>query len=120
MEKTKSLASKAPLPPLVLNTASDMVTAKVVLSAAKAKSITIDGSANIYITGFISGDADFNGDGTADLSTQGSSDIFLAKFDSSGTLSWAKAIGGSGSDYGQDIAVDGNGNIYITGYFSRY
>ena len=86
--------------------------------ADQAKSITIDGSANIYITGFISGDADFNGDGTTDISTQGSSDIFLAKFDSSGTLSWAKAIGGSGSDYGQDIAVDGNGNIYITGYFS--
>ena len=41
MEKTKSVASKAPLPPLVLNTASDMVTAKVVLSAAKATPVMV-------------------------------------------------------------------------------
>ena len=41
MEKTKSLTSKAPLAPLVLNTASDMVTAKVVLSAAKATPVMV-------------------------------------------------------------------------------
>ena len=50
MEKTKSLASKAPLPLLVLNTASDMVTAKVVLSAAKATPVMVGGPLSLSLT----------------------------------------------------------------------
>ena len=41
MDKAKSLASKAPLPPLVLNTASLMVTAMVALLAARATDATV-------------------------------------------------------------------------------
>ena len=50
MEKTKSLASKAPLPPLVLNTASDMVTAKVVLSAAKVTPVIVGEPLSLNLT----------------------------------------------------------------------
>lgn len=31
---------------------------------------------------------------------------------------WAKGIGGTESDVGQAIAVDAEGNVYTTGYFS--
>ena len=41
MDKAKSLASKAPLPPLVLNTASLIVTAMVALLAARATDATV-------------------------------------------------------------------------------
>ncbi|MCB9069668.1 MAG: SBBP repeat-containing protein [Calditrichae bacterium] len=32
-------------------------------------------------------------------------------------LLWVKSAGGSGNDYGNSIAVDDNGNSYVTGYF---
>jgi hypothetical protein len=33
---------------------------------------------------------------------------------------WSKKFGGSSSDYPYDVAVDNNGNVYITGYFYSY
>ena len=33
-------------------------------------------------------------------------------------LVWARQMGGTSDDYGNDIAVDGSGNVYTTGYFS--
>jgi len=80
--------------------------------------ITVDGSGNAYVTGWtkssqptfpvaISPDLTYNG---------GSSDAFVAKVNASGTaLVYCGYIGGSGSDFGWDIAVDGLGNAYVTG-----
>ena len=81
--------------------------------------VTVDGSGNVYATGSFSGTADFNpGAGTANLTSNGGTDAFLVKLDSSGTYVWAKAIGGSDADIGHGIAVDGSGNVYATGSFS--
>jgi uncharacterized delta-60 repeat protein len=70
--------------------------------------IALDGSENIYITG------GFN------RFVEGSEDAFIAKYDSAGTsllnITWA----GSNDDSGSGIAVDGSGNIYITGYTYRF
>ncbi|OFX44628.1 MAG: hypothetical protein A2046_01215 [Bacteroidetes bacterium GWA2_30_7] len=85
--------------------------------------ITIDGSGNIYITGQFQGnnfDVDLSGTVTAsDLSSAGSNDIFYAKYDNNGNYVWAYRIGGTGSDYGKSIALDGSNNVYITGWFSN-
>ncbi len=44
------------------------------------------------------------------------SDVFIAKFDSSGrTLQWATFLGGDGNDIPTAVAVDRNGSIYVTG-----
>lgn len=44
--------------------------------------------------------------------------IFLTKFDSSGTEIWAKSIGGDSSEYAGAIAIDNSGNLYISGTFN--
>ncbi|MCP4147806.1 MAG: hypothetical protein GY757_08645, partial [bacterium] len=80
-----------------------------------AYSMATDSSGNIYITGFFEGNATF---GNTALSTSGTaSDIFIAKFDSSGNLMWVKRAGGSNYDEGTAITVDDSGNLFLTGYF---
>jgi hypothetical protein len=84
--------------------------------------IAVDGSGNSYVTGSFQFTATF-GPGEANqtqLTFVGNSDIFIAKYNSNGTLAWAKQAGGSGIDGGFGIAVDGSGNSYVTGFFSRH
>ena len=79
--------------------------------------IAVDGSGNVHTTGqFRSTTADFDpGPGTFNLTSSGSSDVFVSKLDSSGNFVWAKSMGSSLS-FG--IAVDGSGNVHTTGSFS--
>ncbi|MEX2322677.1 MAG: SBBP repeat-containing protein [Acidimicrobiia bacterium] len=81
--------------------------------------IAVDGSGNTYVTGYFRGvGVDFNPGGTAHLLTSnGSGDVFVAKYDTTGNLVWAHGIGGTSSDEGYGIAVDGSGNTYVTGSF---
>jgi hypothetical protein len=76
--------------------------------------IALDAARNIYVTGFFSGTANF---GTTNLPTTGLDDIFLAKYNPSGTLQWARKIGGANLDVGYAIALDAATNIYMTGFF---
>jgi len=46
----------------------------------------------------------------------GSTDIFIGRFTEAGALVWSTRIGGSGLDYGYDLAGDDNNNVYLTGY----
>lgn len=43
------------------------------------------------------------------------SDAFVAKLTSGGKLVWSTFLGGSGDDFGEAIAVDGSGNVYVAG-----
>ena len=63
--------------------------------------IAVDNLGNVYIVGY-----------TNNAST---SDILIAKYNSSGTLLWQTTLTGSGTDEGRGIAVDSSGNVYITG-----
>jgi hypothetical protein len=66
--------------------------------------IAVDGSGNVYITGITAS------------SGAGGFDVLIAKYDTSGTIQWQRTLGGAGNDIGNDIVVDGSGNLYITGY----
>jgi mRNA-degrading endonuclease HigB of HigAB toxin-antitoxin module len=81
-----------------------------------ANGIVVDGSGNSYVTGYFYGSATF-GDTTL-TSSNGSDDVFIAKYDTAGNVLWATQTGGIGDEYGQSIAVDGSGNSYVTGNFS--
>jgi hypothetical protein len=80
--------------------------------------VAVDGSGNVYVTGSFEGTADFDPDpGVDNHTSNGEYDVFLAKFDSSGSFQWAKTWGGTGEDDGYAVAVDGSGNVYVTSYF---
>ena len=85
-------------------------------------SIAVDANGNVYTAGSFQSTVDFDpGPAIYNLtavSSFGGNDIFISKLDASGNFLWAKQLGGVLDDAGFSIAVDGNGNIYTTGYFT--
>jgi hypothetical protein len=80
--------------------------------------IVVNSTSEVHVTGLFEGTVDFNTGGTAaNLTSGGSGDIFLAKYDASGNYVWARRMGGTGDDKGYGIAVDGSSNVYLTGQF---
>ncbi|MCH8330259.1 MAG: SBBP repeat-containing protein [Bacteroidetes bacterium] len=81
-------------------------------------SITTDASGNVFVTGYYRGTVDFDpGTGTVNLTSNGSSDVFIQKLDTGGTFIWANSMGGTSADQGQSIITDASGNLYTTGSF---
>jgi len=88
-------------------------------------SLGIDPLGNLYITNSFLGTVDFDpDDGSFYLTSQGSDrDVFIQKIDVNGNFIWAKQIGGPFVPtfptpvHSTAIAVDTNGNQYLTGYF---
>ena len=78
--------------------------------------MAVDGSGNIYITGAFSSSINFGGS-TLSIPKSNSLDVYLASFTPGGKHRWSKAFGGLLSDEGTGVAVDGNGNVYLTGSF---
>jgi hypothetical protein len=76
--------------------------------------IAVDGSGGVYVTGNYQGTATF---GATTKTSAGGSDIFVARYNSSGALQWVQSAGGTSYDYGNAIAVDGSGNVYVTGRY---
>ena len=71
--------------------------------------VTTDSSGNIYVTGDTTGGLDGN-------TSSGSGDIFLVKYNSSGSKQWTKQLGTSSFDYVKGVSTDSSGNIYVTGH----
>ena len=71
--------------------------------------VVVDSSSNIYMIGTTDGGIDGQ-------SLTGSQDMFVVKYNSSGTKQWTRLLGVAGvQTKGNGIAVDTNSNIYITG-----
>lgn len=87
--------------------------------AEQGRSIKVDTYGDVYLTGYFSGKCDFDpGAAIANLSSVGSSDIFVAKLDSLGGYSWAQKMGGLNADEGYAVDLDAAGNVYTAGFFS--
>lgn len=79
--------------------------------------IAVDGLGNVFTTGYFQGTVDFDpGPDIFNLTTAGSG-LFISKLDPLGNFAWAKALSGTYSCKGHSLALDPNGNIYITGSF---
>jgi hypothetical protein len=82
------------------------------------RSISIDTRGNVYTTGYFRGTADFDpGAGTTNLISNGATDTFISKLDSSGNFIWAKSLAGLSWDNGISITTDASGNVYTIGNF---
>ncbi|MGI9103240.1 MAG: choice-of-anchor D domain-containing protein [Terriglobales bacterium] len=80
-----------------------------------ATSIAADASGNVYVTG-VTSSLNFPTSNAVQPSKGGSSDVFVAKLDPTGaSLIYSTYLGGSGWDSAASIAVDADGNAYITG-----
>ncbi len=82
-----------------------------------AGGIAIDEDGHAYLVGTTrSTEAEFPVTAGPQTELAGSADVFVAKVDPSGTqLVFAGYLGGWGLDEGADIALDAEGNIYVTG-----
>lgn len=79
--------------------------------------VAVDVLGNVFVCGFYTGSVNF-GNGVS-LSSNGGQDAFVVKLDQNGIALWAKTGGSSGgSDRANAVAVDGSGNVIITGQFS--
>jgi len=78
--------------------------------------VATDRNGNTFVTGYAGGTMDFGGGPLADA---GLGDAFVAKYNASGVYLWAKRLGGTAQDFGEGIAVDGNGDVIVTGEFQN-
>ncbi|HBF88798.1 MAG TPA: hypothetical protein DDX39_09165, partial [Bacteroidales bacterium] len=77
----------------------------------------VDNSDNLYVFGDYSGTLTIQGTPLAPYG--GVTDMFLAKFNSLGTLQWAVRAGSAtGAENGMGMDIDSNGDVYITGGFA--
>lgn len=70
-----------------------------------ANAVTVDDLGNVYVTGYSTGQASFK-------------DIITIKYSASGSLLWSSVYNGKGNDddLSSAVAVDGLGNVYVTGF----
>ena len=52
------------------------------------------------------------------LTGHGDYDWFIAKYDTNGSVVWAKNAGGTAGDMAHGVALDNSGNVYVAGFFS--
>jgi len=85
------------------------------LESDKAYGILNDHNGFVYVTGYFVGLAEF-APGIS-LTGNGGTDMFLAKFDTAGTLQWVEQAGDTGFERGWDITQNVNAEIIVTGEF---
>lgn len=83
-------------------------------SVISARGLAVDAQGNSYLIGDFREQAVF---GSVTLKSTGGLDIFVAKVDPQGKLTWAVSFGSALSDGGFRIAVDPSGNSYIAGNY---
>jgi hypothetical protein len=74
-------------------------------------SVVVDGSGNLYVTGY-----SFDSWGAPIRTFAGLRDAFVVKLDNRGVLQWSTFLGGGGYDEGRSVIADSIGNIYVSGF----
>ncbi len=83
---------------------------------ARGSALAVDAKDNIALTGQYS--RSFNLGCSGNHGTNGSfSNIFLARYSSTGSCQWSRAFGAKDVDWGEDVAMDSKGNVIMAGVY---
>jgi hypothetical protein len=82
-------------------------------STQEAAGVAVDAAGNIVVTGYFLGAIDFGG---GVLTSAGESDVFLVKLGADGAHLWSRRFGDASA---KAVAVDADGNVFVTGDFSN-
>lgn len=85
----------------------------------QANDVAVDAEGNAYVTGFFTtnGPNPTVSFGPISFPGNGSSDLFLAKYNAAGELLWIRTGGGPLAEEGRGVALTPNGLIVVSGYF---
>ncbi len=73
-----------------------------------AQAVATDAAGNVYVAGYTTGNLDTG-------VSAGLKDLFLVKYDASGSKQWTRQLGTSRNDEARAVTVDANGAIYVAG-----
>jgi hypothetical protein len=83
--------------------------------------LLLDSINNIYISGYYGSTLTLYNSNSSSFKTltnaEGGSDMFIAKYNSSGNGLWVTYIAGSGSNQQVNLLLDSTNNVYISGYY---
>jgi len=86
----------------------------------RVRSVAVDGNDDLVITGGLTGTIDFGGSALVQPAAPGGNDesgAFVVKLDTNGNPLWSRRYGNAtGQTVGNDVAVDGDGNVVLAGY----
>ena len=81
------------------------------------RAVKTDEAGNVIVVGYFEGTINFGGGA---LTSAGQRDIFVAKLSGTdGSHLWSKRFGNTTNDEGHSVAVDGSGNVFVTGLFRK-
>jgi hypothetical protein len=103
------------------NTDGDFIWARSVGGSAidKGQTISVDKIGNVYVFGSFEVVAYFDNPSLTITGTTVDADVFIAKLDANGTFLWARNAGGERAEFAGGMAVDKDGNVVITGGYTR-
>jgi hypothetical protein len=78
------------------------------------RGIAADASGNAVVAGYFTGTANFGGGA---ITSAGGADAFVAKYNAQGSFLWAVQLASVGDDVANAVAIDGQGNVIVTGYY---
>ncbi len=77
--------------------------------------VAVDALNNVFVTGMFTNTVNFGG---SPLTSVGSNDVFVVKYDGDGVHQWSTRLGGPTGDAGQEIGVDASGDVVVTGIYN--
>ncbi len=95
----------------------DVVNESGAFKASTESDMVFDDEGNTYVTGFFTGKAKFG-----DLilkSESGGNGFFVAKYDNNKNLVWVRQSMSTGNSAGTAVAIDKEGNVYVTGTYDQ-